>query len=513
MMKRALISVSDKTGVTELARGLVELGWELVSTGGTYKTIKEAGIPVTYVSEITGFPEILDGRVKTLHPKIHGGILARRTPEHLAQLAEQGIGTIDLVAVNLYPFRQTISKPGVTLEEAIENIDIGGPAMVRAAAKNHESVVIVVNPQRYSQVLNYLREEGEVPLVMRRQLAAEAYCHTAQYDAMISQYLFGQTGERPGLLTEDLILAGNKVQTLRYGENPQQQAAFYRLPGYAASGVAGAEQLQGKELSFNNLLDTQAAWNLVQEFTQPAAVIVKHNNPCGAAIAEDIATAYRKALQADPVSAFGGIVALNREVDGETARELTEIFLEVIAAPAFSEEAKTILAAKSNLRLLVMPAGNATVFPYDLRVVGSGLLVQEADTREITAADLRVVSQKQPTPEQIEEMLFAWRVVKHVKSNAIVVTKGGVTLGVGAGQMNRVGSARIALEQAGEKAAGAVLASDAFFPFPDTVELAARAGISAIIQTGGALRDEEVIAAADRLGLVMVLTGVRHFKH
>lgn len=540
MSKRAIISVSDKSGVVEFARELVGLGFEVVSTGGTAKTLKEAGVPVTYISDVTGFPEILEGRVKTLHPSVHGGILARRVPEHLAQLAENRIQPIDVVVVNLYPFRATIAKPGVTLEEAIENIDIGGPTMVRAAAKNYESVAVVVNPKRYPEVLNELKERGEVGSDLRFRLAVEAFTHTAQYDSAISAYLqqilqrergtalpsqitqvvYATGGwDDPSKVFKDIpdkfLLAGDLVQELRYGENPHQRAAFYREPGAAGASVATARQLQGKDLSFNNIVDLEAAFSLVKEFDRPAAVIIKHTNPCGTAVGDNVAEAYIKAYNADPVSAFGGIVALNRPVDAATAGEMVKIFLEAVIAPGFDAESLEVFKAKENVRLLAagdMAAGNAAG-GFDLKKVSGGFLVQDLDIGSVPPEEWKVVTDQKPSPEEMQELLFAWKVVKHVKSNAIVVTKGGVTLGVGAGQMNRVGSARIALEQAGEGARGAVLASDAFFPFADTVEEAAKAGITAIVQPGGSLRDEESIEACNRHGIAMVFTGRRHFKH
>lgn len=514
MSRRAIISVSNKEGVVEFARALHGLGFEIVSTGGTFKTIKEAGIPAKYVTEITGFPEILDGRVKTLNPYVHGGILAKRTPEHLAQLEEHNIGPVDLVAVNLYPFKQTISKPDVTLEDAIENIDIGGPTMVRAAAKNFEHVIIVVNPVRYGQVIEELKK-GKVSREFRMQLAAEAFTHTAEYDTYISAYMNNLVRETTGeKFPANLHLSFVKAQDCRYGENPHQKAAFYRDPLAKTPGVGTAQQLQGKELSFNNIMDANAAFEIAREFTEPTVVIIKHNNPCGVASGASLAEAYRRAYEADPVSAFGGIVGINTTVDKATAEKMNEIFLEAVIAPDYTEEALEVFGVKENLRVLKtgqMPEGPPA--GYDMKAVNGGLLVQESDAGSITVDDLKVVSKAQPTREQLEEMLFAWKVVKHVKSNAIVVTKDKCTLGVGAGQMNRVGSARIAFAQAGEKAKGAVLASDAFFPFRDTVDEAAKAGISAIIQTGGSLRDEESIKAADEHGIVMVLTGMRHFKH
>ncbi|MDN5344393.1 MAG: phosphoribosylaminoimidazolecarboxamide formyltransferase / cyclohydrolase [Clostridia bacterium] len=513
MPKRALLSVSDKTGLIEFARGLTDLGWELVSTGGTARALTEAGLPVTEVATVTGFPEILDGRVKTLHPKIHGGILARPTREHQEQLQEQGIQTIDLVVVNLYPFRETIARPGVTPEEAIENIDIGGPSMVRAAAKNNERVAVVVDPASYGEVLAELQEQGEIGPATRRRLAAAAFAHTAAYDAAIAAY-FQRLLRNEEPFPASFVLSGEKVQDLRYGENPHQGAAFYRLPAPPPGSLAGARQLQGKELSYNNLMDLDAAWNLAGDFEEPVVAIIKHTNPCGVARGETPAAAYRRAYAADPVSAFGGIVACNRPVDGEMAREMVEIFLEAVIAPAFTPEALEILRSKPNMRLLA--AGERATHrdrEYLVRPVSGGFLVQEPDLQVLDPARLKVVTVRQPAAREREDLLFAWRVVKHVKSNAIVVAQDGVTLGIGAGQMNRVGAARIALEQAGARAKGAVLASDAFFPFGDTVALAAAAGITAIIQPGGSLRDEESIKAADAAGMAMVFTGVRHFRH
>ncbi|MDN5347825.1 MAG: phosphoribosylaminoimidazolecarboxamide formyltransferase / cyclohydrolase [Clostridia bacterium] len=512
MQRHALISVSDKTGVVDLARGLVELGWKIFSSGGTARTLAAAGVPVAEVAELTGFPEMLGGRVKTLHPKVHGGILAKRTPEHLAQLSVHNIPLIDLVVVNLYPFRETVAKEGVTLEEAVENIDIGGPALVRAAAKNFAYVTVVVNPAHYTEILNQLKTRGEVDATTRQELAVEAFAHTAAYDAAVASYL--QKVAAPARsFPQNFILAGTKAQDLRYGENPHQRAAFYRLQQAPAGSLAAARQLQGKELSYNNLQDLDAAFRLVREFVEPAVAIIKHTNPCGVAVAGDALTAYRRALAADPVSAFGGIVAFNRPVDGEAAAELGKIFLEAVIAPYFTPEALEILAAKPNLRLLAAGEGRQGGMELEIRSVGGGFLVQEADKAKITPEELKTVTKRRPEPDEIEDLLFAWRVAKHVKSNAIVVARGGVTVGVGAGQMSRVGAARIALAQAGEKARGAVLASDAFFPFPDTVEEAAAAGIKAIIQPGGSVRDADSIAAADAAGIAMVFTGLRHFKH
>lgn len=509
MAKRALISLSDKRGLEEFARGLNDLGYQIISTGGTAKALEGWGIPVTPVSDVTGFPEIMEGRVKTLHPKVHGGILARRVPEHLQQAAEQGIELIDLVVVNLYPFRETVSRPGVTLDEAVENIDIGGPSLVRGAAKNHAYVAVVVNPDRYSMVLQQLRDKGEVDQATRFELAVEAFAHTAAYDAAIAQYLssVGSGSPFPPVMT----LVGEKLQELRYGENPHQKAAFYRETG-STGGLANARQLQGKEISFNNLMDSQAAYGLVQELPGPAAVIVKHNNPCGVALAATQAEAYRKAFAADSTSAFGGVVAFNTPVEEETAQEMAKIFLEVILAPGFTPEALEALKSKENLRLIEIPGADVARL-WDVKAVGGGFLVQEADRAPAAAPEWKVVSQRQPTAAEMEELAFAWQVVKYVKSNAILITKDKVTLGVGAGQMNRVGAAKIAAEQAGDAARGAVMASDAFFPFPDTVEVARQAGITAIIQPGGSIRDNESIAAADQAGIALIFTGLRHFKH
>ena len=509
-MKRALISVSDKTGVVEFARELTMLDYEIVSTGGTAKALKEAGVAVTGISDVTHFPEILEGRVKTLHPAVHGGILAKGTAEHMAVLAEHNITPIDLVVVNLYPFQATVAKPGVTLEDAIENIDIGGPTMVRSAAKNHDRVGIVVNPARYDSVIAELKETGALSLATKRSLALEAFQHTAQYDAAISHYLSDAFGADP--FSGEIAFGGQKIQELRYGENPHQKAAFYRS-GIPASGtVANAKQLHGKELSYNNIVDVDAAWQLVNEFVQPAAVIIKHTNPCGTAIGETLAEAYHRAYEADSVSAFGGIIAVNRPMDKATAEQIVTTFMEAVIAPAFDEESLYILRTKKNLRLLEI---GEKVPNNDMWIekVSGGFLVQELDNHVLKAEDVKVVTEKAPTAEQMKELIFAWNIVKHVKSNAIVVTKDGQSLGVGAGQMNRVGSANIAFEQAGEKCKGAVLASDAFFPFRDTIDAAAAAGITAVIQPGGSVRDQESIDACNEHGIAMVFTGVRHFKH
>ncbi|MCI8336856.1 MAG: bifunctional phosphoribosylaminoimidazolecarboxamide formyltransferase/IMP cyclohydrolase [Peptococcaceae bacterium] len=513
MKKRAIISVSDKTGVVDFARELAALGYEIVSTGGTFKTIQEAGIPATYVTEVTGFPEILGGRVKTLHPFVHGGILAMRTPEHLSQLDDLSIVPIDLVVVNLYPFRATIARPDVTLADAIENIDIGGPTMVRAAAKNNKYVAIVVNPERYGMVIDMLKTQGEIDEKTRLELAAEAFTHTAEYDSFISNYLKEQTGFGEKF-PETAILAGEKIQDMRYGENPHQGAAFYRSLGAKGVCVATAKQLHGKELSYNNIVDLNAALELVKEFTQPAAVVIKHTNPCGTSIGTDICDAYKKAYACDSVSAFGGIVGVNRMVDAATATEMSKTFLEAVIAPSFAPEALEILTKKANIRLLETGEFSGNSYNgLDVKRVNGGFLLQDADNEAEDSTTWQVVTDIQPTPEQMEELGFAWRVVKHVKSNAIVVAKDKQAIGVGAGQMNRVGSANIAFAQAGEKANGAVLASDAFFPFRDTIDQAAKAGIKAIVQPGGSIRDEESIQAANEHGIAMIFTGTRHFRH
>ena len=511
-VKRALISVSDKNGLVDFAKALVAMGVEIVSTGGTMKTLQEAGIPVIYISEVTGFPEMMDGRVKTLNPYIHGGILAvRDNPEHAAAMEEHGIRPIDLVVVNLYPFRETIAKSGVTQEEAVENIDIGGPAMVRSAAKNFRYVTIVVNPDRYDDVVAELAEYGEVTAETRLALVREAFTHTAEYDAAISRYFSLQTGE--GEYPSTMIQPWEKLQDLRYGENPHQTAAFYR-DNSAQGGVAHSRQLAGKELSFNNIVDLESAWSIVAEFDRPAAAIIKHTNPCGTATAGDIATAYKLAYEADPVSAYGGIVALNRPVDAAAAGQMASIFLEAVIAPSFDQAALDIFGAKKNVRLIegALPETNAKQ-RYDIKTVSGGMLIQSTDTMDTPPAEWKTVTKRAPTAAELRELELAWKVVKHVKSNAIVVAREGRTIGVGAGQMNRVGSAEIALKQAGEAAKGAVLSSDAFFPFRDTVDAAAKAGITAIIQPGGSVRDEESIVAADAHGIAMIFTGMRHFKH
>ncbi len=508
---RALISVSDKTGVVEFAQGLRALGWEVIATGGTMKLLQEKGVEVINISDVTGFPEICDGRVKTLHPKVHGGLLARRDDEsHLAALKENGIEFIDLVCVNLYPFRQTIQKEGVTIEEAIENIDIGGPSMLRSAAKNWADVTVVCDPSDYAVILEQIQTSGNTEKATRLQLSAKAYTHTAQYDAMIATYMRKQAG-----LNEKLFLEFDLVQSLRYGENPHQEAKFYAEQQKVPFSLASAKQLHGKELSYNNIQDANAALAITREFDAPFCVGLKHMNPCGAAIGKDIVEAWTKAYEADKVSIFGGIVAVNRPLTKEAAELMKPIFLEIIMAPAFEEGALEVLTTKKNLRLIeVDMTKDATTKNQYVSVMG-GLLMQNLDmqTKEVVA-DM-CVTEKQPSEQELVDLNFGWRIVKHVKSNAIAVVKDGVTLGVGAGQMNRVGSAEIALKQA--KAAGVteglVLASDAFFPFDDCVTLAAEYGVTTIVQPGGSVRDEDSIKKANELGISMVFTGMRHFKH
>ncbi|MED1410473.1 bifunctional phosphoribosylaminoimidazolecarboxamide formyltransferase/IMP cyclohydrolase [Bacillus paramycoides] len=511
MKKRALVSVSDKTGVVEFVKGLLEQGIEVISTGGTKKLLEENGLQVIGISEVTGFPEIMDGRVKTLHPNIHGGLLAVRDNEtHVAQMNELGIQAIDFVVVNLYPFKETIAKPDVTFADAIENIDIGGPTMIRSAAKNHKFVSVIVDPVDYDVVLAELKENGEVADETNRKLAAKVFRHTAAYDALISNYLTEQMGEES---PETLTVTFEKKQDLRYGENPHQKATFYKAPFAATSSVAYAEQLHGKELSYNNINDADAALSIVKEFTEPAVVAVKHMNPCGVGVGADIHEAYIRAYEADPVSIFGGIIAANREIDKATAEKLHEIFLEIVIAPSFSQEALEVLQSKKNLRLLTVNIEKATTASKKLTSVQGGLLVQEEDTLSLDESTISIPTKREPSEQEWKDLKLAWKVVKHVKSNAIVLAKDDMTIGVGAGQMNRVGSAKIAITQAGEKAQGSALASDAFFPMPDTVEEAAKAGITAIIQPGGSIRDEDSIKMADEYGIAMVFTGVRHFKH
>jgi len=521
-VKRALLSVSDKTGLVDFAQGLADLDVELISTGGTAKSLAEAGLAIQNISDITHFPEMLDGRVKTLHPAVHGALLADRSkPEHMETIARHDIAPIDLVVVNLYPFAETIARPGVTREEAVENIDIGGPSMIRSAAKNHAAVAVIVSPSDYPAVLAELQKnDGALSQETRTRLAVQAYAHTAAYDATITSYLAAQEEGQgfPDLLT----LAFTKVQDLRYGENPHQRAAFYREPA-ATGGLAAAAKLNGKEMSFNNIYDLNAAYNLVLEFagaSTPAAAIIKHTNPCGAAVAGTLAEAFRQARAGDPVSAFGGILAVNQTIDAETANLITgkNTFFEAIIAPGYDADAFTILTTKKqwgqNLILLEAKGMAApSIEEYDYKRVSGGLLVQTQDAATLKPAETESVSEREPTPEEMSDLLFAWKLVKHVKSNAIVLVKDKQLVGVGAGQMNRVQSVRLAVAQAGEKAKGAVLASDAFFPFSDGPEAALQAGVTAIIQPGGSKKDDESIAIADQYGAAMVLTGRRHFRH
>ncbi len=517
-IKQALISVSDKRGVLEFAVGLAAQGVKLLSTGGTAKMLRDAGLAVTEIGDYTGFPEMLDGRVKTLHPKVHGGILARRDlPEHMATIEQHGIPTIDLVCVNLYPFAATIAKPGVTLEDAIENIDIGGPAMVRSAAKNWQDVAVLTDASQYAGVLAELKAGG-ITRKTRFALSVAAFNRIAAYDAAISDFLSsiqddGSRAPFPGQINLGL----EKVQDLRYGENPHQSAAFYREQSPAAGTLATAKQLQGKELSYNNIADADAAWECVRSFDAPACVIVKHANPCGVAVGATIEEAYAKAWQTDPTSAFGGIIALNRPLDAATANRIgaNKQFVEVLIAPAVTPEARAIFAAKQNVRLLEVAMGSG-VNALDFKRVGGGLLVQSGDTRNVAREELRVVTQLAPTATQLDDLLFAWKVAKFVKSNAIVYCGGGMTLGVGAGQMSRLDSARIASIKAGHAGLslkGSAVASDAFFPFRDGLDVVIDQGASCVIQPGGSMRDDEVIAAADERGIAMVFTGVRHFRH
>lgn len=510
---RALISVSDKTGVVEFAKELSALGCSVISTGGTHAKLQENGIDVIGISDVTGFPECLDGRVKTLHPAVHGGILAMRDkPEHMKQLADLEIETIDIVAINLYPFKETILKPDVTLELAIENIDIGGPTMLRSAAKNHKDVVVICDPADYPAVIQELKEKGSVSYETKYMLALKVFQHTAAYDAMISDYLRKQKGIA---LPDNLTLTFEKAQDLRYGENPHQKAYYYKELQPEASALTNAVQLHGKELSFNNINDTNAALETVKEFAEPAVVAVKHANPCGIGIGETLAEAYQKAYDADPVSIFGGIVAANRPIDEDVAIELNKIFLEIVIAPDFTEKALEILMAKKNIRLLrladmMVPT---TEKAYDLKKVSGGLLVQELDQDLYDESELKVVTKKAPTEEEMKDLKFAMIAVKHIKSNGIVLAKNGKTIGMGPGQTNRIWAVGHAIKQATEDTKGAVLASDAFFPFDDCVTEAAAAGITAIIQPGGSIRDEDSIKKADEMGIAMVFTGMRHFKH
>ncbi len=508
---KALISVFKKDGIEDFAKGLAELGVEIFSTGGTLKRLNEVGVKVESVTELTHYPEIMDGRVKTLNPNIHGGILAKRdNKEHMDTVKELNIPLIDIVVVNLYPFEETIAKPGVSLDEIIEMIDIGGPTMIRSAAKNFMDVIVLVNPARYPEVLAELRETGKVSVKLRQRLALEAFSHTARYDSVISSY-FAPIFANDELFLEEMSFGLTRSQILRYGENSHQQAALYQLG--SPSGLLNIEQLQGKEMSFNNYLDTSAAYSMCKRFMEPCAVIVKHTNPCGAAVAEDIVEAYNKAYAADSVSAFGGIVALNRECDGATATEIAKIFVEVIIAPSFSEEAVKIFSEKKNLRLLAKEDFYEDIGEFDVRKVDGGILVQEKDIDPTTADDWKSVTDRQPTEREIHDMEIGWNILPTVKSNAIILVKDGVLVGVGAGQMSRVEATELAIKRAGDKAKGSVLASDAFFPFGDSLELAAKAGITAVIQPGGSVKDEESVKVCNDNKMAMLVTGIRHFKH
>lgn len=515
---KALISVSDKTGVVEFAKGLVALGWEILSTSGTMKLLKESGVPVTSVSDVTGFPEICDGRVKTLHPKIHGALLARRDiPEHMKELKDNDIDTIDLVCVNLYPFRETIAKPDVTMEDAVEHIDIGGPSMLRSAAKNWESVTVVCNPADYETILSEIKADGNTTRETRLKLSAKAYTHTAEYDMAISTYMRAQAG-----LPEKLFLEYDLKQELRYGENPHQEAKFFASTVKEPFSLATAEQLNGKELSYNNIQDANATLNIAREFDEPFCVGVKHMNPCGSATGKTIAEAWKKAYEADKTSIFGGIVAANREIDLETAQMLKPIFLEIVMAPSFAPDALELLCTKKNLRVLKVDMSKDNTVRKQYVSMNGGMLVQDRDINTKPVSAEQCVTEAKPTAEQLADLEFAWKIVKHVKSNAIVVAKNGMTYGVGAGQMNRIGSAEIALKQAQATleeegkdimTEGLVLASDGFFPFNDCVALAAEYGIKAIVQPGGSIRDEDSVKLADEKGITMLFTGERHFKH
>jgi phosphoribosylaminoimidazolecarboxamide formyltransferase / IMP cyclohydrolase len=515
-VRRALLSVSEKTGVVELARELQAQGAELLSTGGTAKLLAEHGLAVTEVSRHTGFPEIMDGRVKTLHPKIHGGLLGRRGIDD-AVMAEQGIAPIDLLVVNLYPFEATVAKPGCTLEDAIENIDIGGPAMLRAAAKNYRDVTVATEPGQYVEVVQALREHGGIPAALRFRFAVAAFDHVARYDAAISNHLsaLDDAGE-PGRFPGQLNLNYRKMADLRYGENPHQAAAFYRDTRPAPGSLAGFRQLQGKALSYNNLADADAAWDCVRQFEEPACVIVKHANPCGVAVAQNPLVAYERAFQTDPTSAFGGIIAFNRPLDGDTAQAIvSRQFVEVVIAPEVTPAALRATAAKGNVRVLEIPPASVTP-GLDFKRIGGGLLVQDADTGSLAQVELRCVTERTPTEQETRDLRFAWQVAKFVKSNAIVYVRDQQTIGVGAGQMSRVYSAKIAGIKAadeGLRVPGSVMASDAFFPFRDGIDAAAEAGITAVIQPGGSMRDQEVIAAANEHGIAMLFTGMRHFRH
>lgn len=509
-MKRALISVSDKTGLVDFAKELIKLDYEIISTGGTKKALEAAGIATISISEITHFPEIMDGRVKTLHPNVHGALLCvRDNPDHVRQLKELNIDYIDMVVVNLYPFKETIMKKGVSHEEIIENIDIGGPSMLRSASKNYASIPVIVDPKDYGQIIKEIKENGETCPITREFLAAKVFRHTAAYDAIIAQYLTNRTQEK---FPENYTITYELVQELRYGENPHQQAAFYKTynPGYS---IANAKQLHGKELSYNNIQDANACIEVLKDFDDPCAVGMKHMNPCGVGIGKDIDEAWDKAYEADSTSIFGGIVSFNREIGAVTAQKLSQIFLEIIIAPSYTEEAFAILSKKKNIRLLQLDTTLEANNKLKVTNVNDGLLVQDADLDEINVADFTYPTNRKPSEAEMQQLLMAWKVVKHVKSNAIVLVKDNMTIGVGAGQMNRVGAAKIAIEQANEKAKGSVMGSDAFFPMPDTVEACAAAGITAIIQPGGSIKDQLSIDVCNEHDIAMVFTGKRHFKH
>lgn len=511
-MKRALISVFDKTGIIEFAKALKSMAWEIISTGGTSQKLKKEGIEVTEVSDLTQFPECFDGRVKTLHPYIEGGILAIRDNEHhKRQMAELGIQPIDMVVCNLYPFKQTILKPGVSHEDIIENIDIGGPTMIRAAAKNYQFVTVITDPEDYETVLSELQSQGDTSIVTKEMLAAKVFIHTSHYDALIADYFSKKVGIK---YPKTITLTYEKKQDLRYGENPHQSAAFYTAIKNTEGTLTQAIQLHGKELSYNNIGDTDGALETLKEFREPTVVAAKHANPCGVGSAQTITEAYLKAYEADPVSIFGGIVAANREIDKDTATEMAKIFLEVIIAPSFSKEALDILSKKKNIRLLALKDIEQKIEKgIKAKTVLGGLLLQDLDTQLYLEEDMKVVTKRQPTSSEMENMIFAWKVVKHTKSNGIVLAKDFCTTGVGPGQVSRIWALENAIRQAGERAAGSVMASDAFFPFPDCVEAAHKAGITAIIQPGGSIRDQESIDAADKFGISMLFIGMRHFKH
>lgn len=514
MIKRALISVSDKTGIVDFAIELANLGIEIISTGGTAKTLSDAGLKVTNISDVTGFPECLDGRVKTLHPKVHAGILAmRENPSHMKQIEELSIDTIDLVAINLYPFKETINKEGVELHEAIENIDIGGPTMIRAAAKNYQDVAVIVDPSDYSSVIEQIKIDGDVSKQTKFKLAYKVFEHTSSYDTLIAKYLREQIGEEqfPKVLT----LTFEKAQDMRYGENPHQNAVFYKEMGNLEGTLPAAVQLHGKELSYNNIGDANGAIELIKEFEEPSVVAVKHANPCGVATGKDIYEAYIRAYEADPVSIFGGILAANREIDAKTAEEINKIFIEIVLAPSYTEEALEILSKKKNIRILKLDsiAKKVPQGTLEMKKVAGGLLVQEYNNKLFNKDELKVVTKAVPTEEQMKDLVFAMKIVKHTKSNGIALAKNSQTVGVGPGQTNRITSLNIAINYGGEKTNESVMASDAFFPFSDCVEAAAEAGITAIIQPGGSIRDQESIDACDKYGIAMVFTGMRHFKH